>query len=136
MKIELVGVRRWPLWPLWAVMLVLVWFALGGVTICLSAHLGREVHLCLFKYFTGYPCPTCGFTRGLLAGARGQFIQAWLYNPLLFSLLGLYSGAMVVRILFRRGVRIRLTPAERATTWCGAAVLFAANWVYVILYVG
>lgn len=136
MKIELVRVRRWPQWPLWAVLIVLVWFALGSVTIGLSAYLGRTVNLCLFKYVTGWPCPTCGFTRGMLAGARGEFLRAWLYNPLLFTLLGIFFGITAFRVLSCRSIRVSLNRAERATVWIVAAVLLVANWVYVILYVG
>ncbi len=136
MKVELVQVRRRPPWPYWAVLIVLVWSGLGAGALFLSAHLGRPMQLCLVKHLTGVPCPTCGFTRGVLSFLHGHVGQAWLYNPLLCSALGIFFAAVAVRIIFARGVRISLTSTERGTAWVLAVALFLANWAYVILYVG
>ena len=136
MKIDVVQVCRRPQWPIWAVLLVLVWLALGGATVWLSSHLDQVVSLCLFKRATHLPCPTCGFTRGVLCMLSGQPDQAWLYNPLLFSVLALFIAVTGIRILFARGLRIRLTRIERIIAWLLAAGLLAANWAYVIFYVG
>jgi len=136
MKVELYNVSRRPRWPLWAVLLVLLWLATGGTTIWLSNHLGQSVQLCLFRHLTGIPCPTCGFTHGVLSLLKGRPGQAWLYNPLLFSILCLFFTAAGVRILFARSVRFRLRRRERIIAWSLAATLFFINWAYVILYVG
>jgi len=136
MKIDVVQVCRRPQWPLWAVLIVLVWMGLGVAAVLLSAHLNRPVELCLIKRATGLPCPTCGFTRGVLSLLSGRPGPAWLYNPLLFSVLGLFIAVTGIRILFARSLRIRLTGPERAVAWLLAAVLFAVNWVYIIFYVG
>lgn len=136
MKIDVVQVCRRPQWPLWAVLIVLVWMGLGVAAVLLSAHLNRPVELCLIKRFTGLPCPTCGFTRGVLSLLSGRPGPAWLYNPLLFSVLGLFIAVTGIRILFARSLRIRLTGPERAVAWLLAAILFAVNWVYIIFYVG
>jgi len=136
MKFKLVQVSRRPQWPLWAVLLVLVWLALGGASVWLSLHLGQPLSLCVFKRATGLPCPTCGFTRGVLWLLRGRPGQAWLYNPLLFSVLTLFITVTTIRILFARSIAIRLTRTERVIAWLLAAVVFAANWAYVILYIG
>ena len=136
MKYEVVHVCRRPQWPLWAVLIVLVWLLLGGVAVWFSSHLGRPVTLCLLKRISGVPCPTCGFTRGVLSLLSGRPGQGWLYNPLLFSVLALFVAATVIRILFGLSLGIRLTRIERMVAWLVAAVLLAANWVYVIFYVG
>ncbi len=136
MKIDVVQVCRRPQWPLWAVLIVLVWMGLGVAAILLSAHLNRPVELCLIKRFTGLACPTCGFTRGVLCMLRGQPDLVWLHNPLLFSVLALFFAATGIRIFFARGLRIRLTRIERIIAWLLAAGLLAANWVYVIFYIG
>jgi hypothetical protein len=39
---------------------------------------------CIFKLITGYSCPGCGLTRGLLAVLQLDFALAWHYNPLTF----------------------------------------------------
>ena len=136
MRFDVVQVCRRPQWPLWAVLIVLVWMGLGVAAVLLSAHLDRPVELCLIKRFTGVTCPTCGFTRGVLCLLCGQIGQAWLQNPLLFSALALFFAAITVRILFARSLIIRLTRTECAIAWLLAAILLAANWAYVIFYIG
>ncbi len=39
---------------------------------------------CLIKVITGYDCPFCGFQRSVWAILRGDFIDAFLYNPYLY----------------------------------------------------
>lgn len=136
MKINVVHVCRRPQWPVWAVIVVLGWLALGGAAVWLSSHHDRVVTLCLIKRVTSLPCPTCGFTRGVLSLLSGRPGQGWLYNPLLFSVSVLFFLATGMRILFAQAVTIRLARMERAITWLLAAILFAANWAYVIFYVG
>lgn len=132
----MVHVSRRPPLPLWAVLLVLVWLGFGAGAFLLSAYLNRPVQLCLLKRLAGFACPTCGFTRGALSLLHGQVGQAWLYNPLLYSVLALFFAVIVIRIIFARSVRISLTGTERSVTWILAVALFLANWAYVIFYVG
>ena len=136
MRIRIIQVSRRPRLPFWAVCLVSVWLALGAAINLLAVRTERAIHLCLFKWLTGVPCPTCGFTRGILSLFQGQISRAWLYNPLLFSILGVFFFALVLRSLFGRSVHIRLTQAERIAVWLLAIALFFANWVYVISQVG
>jgi hypothetical protein len=44
---------------------------------------------CLFHKVTGFPCPSCGSTRSVLAILHGDFIQAWQFNPLGFLITGM-----------------------------------------------
>jgi hypothetical protein len=135
MKIESISSKRRPAWPWWAVLLPVLWLALGGADLLLSAATGRPASLCLLKFLTGWPCPTCGFTRGTLAFLQGHPIQGWLYNPLLFSALGLLAAAAAGRLFLGRSLHVHLTPRARAVAWLMAALLIAANWLYVIRYV-
>jgi len=127
MKIKLVQVSRRPQWPLWAVLLVLVWLALGGITVWLSLHLERPLSLCVFKRATDLPCPTCGFTRGVLSLFSGRPDQVWLYNPLLFSVLVLFFLVTGIRVFFARAIKIRLTRMERIIAWLLAAVVLLSR---------
>ena len=136
MKFELIDVSRRPKWPLWTVVIVLIWLTLGSTALGLSIYLDRPVTLCLIKRLTGVPCPTCGFTRGGLLVLQGRILQAWLYNPLLFSALGVYCVLSAIRVIFARSVRIHLTPAERTITRITVVILFFVNWAYVIFCVG
>ena len=136
MKIELVQVYRRLKWPLWAVLLIFAWMSLGSATIWLGRHFNRPVHLCLLKRFAGFACPTCGFTRGMFALLRGDITHAWLYNPLLFSVLTLFITTTAARILLGRSLRVYLTDSERHIAWILSFALLFVNWAYVILYVG
>lgn len=66
----------------------------------------------------------------------GHIAQAWLYNPLLYTVLALFSAVIAVRIIWGRSVSISLTSKERKAAWLVAGMLFFANWAYVIFYVG
>lgn len=136
MKIEIVHTSRRPQWPLWAVLIVLAWSILGLALVWLSAHFHRPVQLCLVKHLTGVSCPACGFTRGALCLLGGNIARTWLYNPLLFTLLALFSAVIGVRVICARSIRINLTSKERSAAWALAGMLFFANWAYVIFFVG
>jgi len=136
MKLELVKVPRRLGWPIWAMLMVCAWLALGGTAVYLSSRLGQPLQLCLFKRLTGLPCPTCGFTRGVLCVLHGQPAAAWLYNPLLFSALALFFAASLGRLLFARSVKLHLTCTESRAAWILGIALFVCNWAYVILHVG
>lgn len=41
-----------------------------------------DVELCLFKHFTGLPCPSCGSTRAVLQLFQGNLKEAFLFNPI------------------------------------------------------
>lgn len=131
----MVHVTRRPPWPLWAVLLVLIWLGSGAILVWLSIHFDRDIQLCLIKRLTGFACPTCGFTRGALSLLHGHIIQAWLYNPLLYTFLAIFFGVTAIRIIFARSIRISLTRIERLFAWIIVIVFFCANWVYVILYI-
>ena len=136
MRIEWIRVPRRPNWPWWAIVVPALWLTLGSLVLWLAARAGQAPVLCLFKRITGCPCPTCGFTRGSLTFLHGHPVQAWLYNPLLFSFLSAFAVVVFIRVISGRHPRVWLTPAERLAAWGIGVVLFAANWLYVIRYVG
>jgi hypothetical protein len=136
MKLELSPVSRKPLWPLWAVGLVGVWLCLIITALLLAHHYDQFLTLCLFKRLTHLPCPTCGLTRGGLHLLQGHFAQAWLCNPLLFSLGAWCLIIIFLRVIFARSLRIRLSNSHRLFAWILVAFLVLANWLYVIIYVG
>ena len=136
MRLELIEVPRRPPWPLWAAALCVAWLALVAATVYLSAAHGLTVGLCTLKRLTGLPCPTCGSGRGVLAALGGRIGDAWLCNPLLFTVLGAWGMAILLRLLFARAIRLQLSPPWRRTAWLILAALLLANWAYVIRFVG
>jgi hypothetical protein len=136
MKIQFVTVARRPAWPAWAVVLVGAWLGVVALATWLSARSGREVTLCLFKLATGKPCATCGATRGVLAALGGHVWRAWTYNPLVFTILAVAAGLLAIRVIFARSLRLELTRWEKRLAWALAVAALAANWAYVIVYVG
>jgi hypothetical protein len=136
MRITVVRVSRRPPWPLWAVFIVAVWAAVGCAVILLSVSQNRPVELCLFKWLTHIPCPTCGVTRGTWHLVHGRIIQAWLCNPLMFS-IGLVLPVVIgMRVFFARSLHISFARHEHTIAWILAAISLFANWAYVIIYVG
>jgi hypothetical protein len=136
MNIEWIQARRRPDWPWWSIAVLALWLALGGVNLLLAASAGRQISLCLFKRVTGVPCPTCGFTRGSMQFLAGHPIQGWLYNPLLFTFLGGWVALLAIRVFLGRRPVAHPNRVERRAAWIAFAVLFTANWLYVLRYVG
>jgi len=119
---------------MWAVAIVLVWLGLVAIDVLLSQRHGDALPLCLLRRLTSLPCPTCGATRGVLALLHGQAVQAWLYNPLVFTLGAAAALDALGRALFARRVEITLSPVARRWAWIIAVVLLLVNWAYVIVY--
>ena len=51
----------------------------------------RLPSVCGFLRLTGYPCPSCGMTRSMMALAHIDFARAMYFNPLAPVLLGLFA---------------------------------------------
>jgi len=76
------------------------------------------------------------FNVGLAKRAFSPSGTALPDNPLLYSVLALFSAAIAIRIIWARRLCISLTSTERSAAWVVAGALFFANWAYVIFYVG
>jgi hypothetical protein len=51
--------------------------------------------ICLFRYFTGFTCPSCGITRALHQVLHGDFLTAFTLNPLLLIAIPFLLFALV-----------------------------------------
>jgi len=62
------------------------------------------ITVCWFKILSGFPCPACGSTSGMIEIFKGHFAQAFQYNPFSFSSLFilLFSSGWVVADLIRK----------------------------------
>ncbi|MHB0999537.1 MAG: DUF2752 domain-containing protein [Armatimonadota bacterium] len=53
---------------------------------------------CLLVHATGYPCPTCGMTRSVMAIVLGDMHRAMIMNPLGFVFMGLTGLWWVISV--------------------------------------
>jgi len=136
MKLQIVRVPRRPGWPLWAVLVVLAWGAMVYATHYLMGKTGNHASTCIFKRVTGYPCATCGATRGVVAFIDGDIIGGWLLNPLLFTILAIVVADLILRLATGKAIRFVLSKREKRGAWIILAVVFVANWAYIIRYIG
>ena len=67
----------------------------------LTDHTSKEV--CLFKYVTNIPCPSCGATRAVVALLAGNFLTALTINPMgiIIALIMLLAPVWVITDLLR-----------------------------------
>ena len=136
MKLQIIRVPRRPDWPLWAVLVVLAWGAIIFATHCLMKEAGDNTSTCIFKRVTGYPCASCGATRGVVAFMDGDIVGGWLFNPLLFTILAIIAADLILRLVAGKAVRLVLSKREKLVAWIILAVAFVANWAYIIRYIG
>jgi uncharacterized protein DUF2752 len=92
---------------------------------------------CLFHDLTGLPCATCGATRCTVAFLHGDFLAAWLWNPVAFLGLGALAlfdlYALAVLLLRRPRLRV-IFSTDRAKQLARFMVisLLALNWIYLL----
>ncbi|MFA5044030.1 MAG: DUF2752 domain-containing protein [Kiritimatiellia bacterium] len=93
--------------------------------------------ICVFRRLTGYPCPTCGLTRGFVTMAHGQWADVLHACPLaavLYAATALIFAINAAALL----CGVRLTPGLwlqwRARVWvallCFFGLLILSNWLY------
>ncbi len=136
MKIKIVPAKRLPNWPVWAVIVGLLWLSLVAIAVYLSIKTGKNVDLCSLKNVTHIPCPTCGVTRSCLNIFEGNFLTAFLFNPLIFLAGFIFFIIATIKILFAKSLKINLTKKEKRIIWVILTILFIVNWIYVIVFVG
>ncbi len=93
--------------------------------------------ICLFYRLTGYPCMTCGWTRGFAAMARGHWLTALADCPavalLFFIVVGVFiwnAAALIFGVNISRGSALKLN--GRRCLWI-CITIFAVvmmNWFY------
>lgn len=118
----------------------LPWAALTGLVLAAASFFPFREHRvinCMFRRTTGWPCPSCGYTRAFCDIAHGDFAAAWHEAPaslLLFAGVVLvflwHAAALVSGRRIRRGPRLRPPPRVEAILWGTAIAIYLANWIY------
>lgn len=84
---------------------------------------------CLLKAITGYDCPFCGFQRSVWSLMRGDFVDAFMYNPYIYII----SPYLIMVLLCVVGVIPRDSKLCRIlysrTSIIAAAVLTVSWWI-------
>ena len=95
---------------------------------------------CVFKKITGFPCPTCGFTRAFCDFANGNWAAGFYLCPFALILFIItiavlvYNAVVLVAGLF--GVRVqlgklfRLSARKTVVLAVCFLLLLMANWIY------
>lgn len=114
----------------------------GSIVLCLiaaawSLPLDRLLPACIFRSMTGLSCPTCGATRALLHFSRGELLDALSMNPIfMVVLLSLLAWMLLdgIQLLYRKRISLVFTSRiEKTILRAGVALLFLANWIYLIV---
>ena len=98
---------------------------------------GKWAAQCLFRRWTGLPCPSCGTTRCLQLLLSGHLADAWKMQPLMFfvaTLLGVLCIYSVLGSIFKwPAFRVVLNHRRegRVVLLLTAAAVFG-NWAYLI----
>jgi hypothetical protein len=133
LRLALEPATRIPRVPWWAVLVVAGWITAVAVIHARGLAIGGEPPVvCTFRRMTGVPCATCGSTRAAFALARGDLFAALLLNPLVVVTGAVLALILLARLVSARRLRLELSRPGRWLAWSIAAVLFAANWAWVI----
>jgi len=93
--------------------------------------------LCLFRWTTGLPCPTCGATRATLAFATGHVSEALRLNPLIAA-AWLLSPVLAAALLVWRKRRPSLDPHVavrlRRVGFSLLVLALLVNWLYLLAH--
>ncbi len=112
--------------------------ALGCWTVLILAHLNLpkrvQVPPCSFPVTTGYPCPSCGMTRSMLAMSKGDVVAAFNRQPfgvILFPAVLIIAVAATVEALTGKNLLSKLRPGLW-WVWAGLIGLMA-GWIWVLV---
>ncbi len=90
---------------------------------------------CLFRHWTGIPCPACGATSAGIHLSRLE-IKAAIFSSPLFTLfylaLALTAFNAVIGLLFGRNVSLQLSSSEQKFFRAAALLVILFNWVYLV----
>ena len=96
---------------------------LGILYLILGSKYNFLIHCPIYE-ITGLYCPGCGITRMLISILKGEFYQAFRYNPLLFGLMPLiilyFIDLGIAQITKKKTLVLKLEPY----IWYGLVGIF------------
>jgi len=116
--------------------LLLLLFGLIGMAIShFLPGVAERLPRCLFRAWTGLPCPSCGATHAGIALSRAQLWSALRFNPL-FTLL--YIGMAVTAanalagLIFGRNLAVTCGCTARSLFLKALFSALLLNWAYLL----
>ncbi|MDZ4667828.1 MAG: DUF2752 domain-containing protein [bacterium] len=100
--------------------------------------MGGIPSVCFIKQITGYPCPSCGTTRAVLAILHGEWLNGLLLNPFAYIVLP-FMAIIPLWIAFdhlnkSNTLEVIYRQTERCISKTKTAIvlllLLLANWVW------
>ena len=123
---------RLPRIPFWPAAAATVWAGLAGAVIIIGKVLGVSASACWFRRLFGFPCPTCGGSRALLALLEGRLLAAIGWNPLVTALLCIAPAWILARLLLGRSPSLELRTREWRALPALIVLFVAIDWAYVL----
>ena len=105
-----------------------------------SASDDNDAGVCLFKHFTGIPCPSCGSTRSVLSIIHGDFSGSLALNPfgvILMLILVISPLWILIDVLYQKSSllnfynRTELFLKQRYIA-VPAILVVLSNWIWNI----
>lgn len=106
------------------------------ITAGIIRNIAPHLPVCIFHEITGFPCPTCGGTRSVIALSRLDLVSSLNLNPLVpvFTLgLIIFSLFFLFGMVTGRSLKIDLTERGKRTVRYSAIGMILANWIFLIL---
>ncbi len=120
----------------------LLWLGVGSASIALG-YLWLRFQLpfpgCRFHDLTGLPCATCGATRCIIQISHGNFLDAFIWNPIVFAAAMVAAVALLycAAVVTFRLPRLRIAGfgglTRRFLPWT-LLLLLMLNWVYALWF--
>lgn len=90
---------------------------------------------CGMKLIANKPCLSCGATRATIRLFHGEFIHAFLLQPMIIILyfaMMLWGMTSLITLIRNRLVLIDLNPAENLVFKLILVLLPVSNWIYLV----
>ena len=109
-------------------------------SISTSKYQNQSIEVCLIKYITNIPCPSCGSTRAILSLIKGNYLETYNLNPFGFiiALIMLVAPFWIIGdILFRNNTLFyffkRIDALLKKTKFLIPLILIVIiNWIWNI----
>lgn len=131
-------------WNIFAGNIFLLLFSGGILLAAFFSPIDRfPLGFCVFLHLTGFPCPTCGFSRAFCAFAHGNWEQGIFNCPfaliifVLIILIFIYNVAVVTAGILGFQIQRSSIPQLSSKKTAVLAVVFflllIANWIYRLM---